>query len=84
VPPGERYTYVVRHGDIAYYVFAPGIGLLDIVNAFILGCTHDQSPPGRLDVRTICERDGSTNSFCFHPMRCLHWPQEREEVPMDD
>jgi hypothetical protein len=83
-PPGERYTHIVKYGNICYYAWAPWWGMLDVCSAFILGCTHDDSLPGMLAVRTLCDRRGdSISDFAFDPLRCLHWLTERKEVASD-
>jgi hypothetical protein len=83
-PPGERYTHIIKHGDIWYYTWAPWWGHFEVTDAFVLGCTHDDSPPGILAIRTIDDRSGSgDNPFAFYPLRCLHWPKERKEVASD-
>lgn len=80
-PPGNRYTHIVKYGALWYYTWAPWWGHFEVTGAFIAGGAHDESPPGLLAVRAICDRSGSgDNKFAFYPDARCQWQTEKGAV----
>lgn len=75
VLPGSRYTHVVRHGQVRYYVYAPDYWLYDVAYAFVLGGCHDDTPPGMYTVRGITEcPETDETQFGFYAHAAPVWP----------